>query len=155
MSLLDAKVIQTQLEKEIFIDEPTYFGFLNFQFHDNPIPKIEFLVKLNLGRVREYKFYGIEDVYFGISVVQNEPTIQVFSTEQRSLFAAKNEQEKDAAAELIQYLFTKSSKFKPVLMQFLDEQNTLLGNPASELVEKLRNIKLNDLKFKIREGKVV
>ena len=66
MNLLESKVIQTRLEKEIFIDQSSSIEIKIFQFLEKDLAYYEFMVGLEFLRIRENEYYGAEKKYFGI-----------------------------------------------------------------------------------------
>jgi hypothetical protein len=149
--LLEAKVIQTKLEKEIFIDQVSNIELDKFHYPDNNTPYFEFLVGLILGRIRDKEFYGIEKVYFGIKMTEDLQSIIVFDPDKESIFAARNEQEKIVVTELINYVLTESPNFKQVLKNIINETETQKAKVKRILLEQLLNLQLSDIKFEIQK----
>jgi hypothetical protein len=149
--LLEAKVIQTKLEKEIFIDQVSNIELDKFHYPDKNTPYFEFLVGLILGRIRDKEFYGIEKVYFGIKMTEDLQSIIVFDPDKESIFAARNEQEKIVVTELINYVLTESPNFKQVLKNIINETETQKVKVKRILLEQLLNLQLSDIKFEIQK----
>ena len=147
MSLLEAKVIQTEYEKEIFIDQVSNIELTKFHDPDTNNPYFEFLVGLTLGRIRDKKFYGTETVFFGVKMAEELQSIIIFDQGKESVFGAKNEQEKETVTELINYLLTESPNFKEVLKTIINEKE----NPKlkQNLLKKLLSVQLNEITFEI------
>jgi hypothetical protein len=81
VNLLESKVIQTKLEKEIFIDQSSSIELKVFQFLEKYLPYYEFMVGLEFLRIRENEYYGTEKKYFGIRFKDNMQTLIVFEPE--------------------------------------------------------------------------
>lgn len=147
MNLLEAKVIQTILEKEIFIDQESNIGLNKFHYPDKNTPYFEFLISLIMGRIRNKQFYGTEKVYFGVKMTEDLKSIIVFDPVKESIFAARKEQDKIPVTELINYVFTESPNFKQLLKNIINEKET--PKVKLTLLEKLSNVQLTDIKFEI------
>ena len=158
MNLLEAKVIQTKLEKEIFIDQGSNIEIKIFQFLKKDLPYYEFMIGLEFLRIRENEYYGTEKKYFGIRFTNQMQSLIVFEPDKYSIFATKNEQEKKAATELIIYVLTKSSIFKEVVSTMfnnLQHENVVCEKEENEVdakqvhLEKLLNVYIENIKFHI------
>ncbi|MCM3724634.1 hypothetical protein M3226_02830 [Neobacillus cucumis] len=156
MNLLESKVIQTQIEKEIFIDKISNIELGNINYPDNNSSFYEFMVGLDLIRIRENEFYGTEKRYFGIRTTVDFQSITVFEPFQQSIFAVKNEQEKQAAIELIEYLLIESPNFKRLVKKLINtikQTNVVCEKEIKELktklelLEKLLEIRYEDVKI--------
>lgn len=146
MNLLDAKVIQARFEKEIFIDYPTYIHFKSDRSANHPTPT-QFLIGLEFGRIREQKFYGTELVYFGIAI--SEDQVFIVDPVEQSIFAARNEEEKKAVTQLIEYVLTESIHFKKVLKESQSVKSSLPITLPSEAIGHLLNLQKEAIQFKL------
>lgn len=161
MNILESKVIQTKLEKEIFIDQSSNIELKGFQYPQKDFPFYQVLVGLELIRLRENDFYGTKQAYFGIKITEDlQSSLIIFEPEQQSIFAVKNEQEKQAVTELIDYLLIESPVFKQLVTTMID--NLKNANVISEreirdikakldLLDRLLTIDYEDLKFAIQK----
>ncbi|MCM2534376.1 hypothetical protein NDK43_21020 [Neobacillus pocheonensis] len=160
MNLLESKVIQTKLEKEIFIDQGSNIELKIFQFLEKDLPYYEFMVGLEFLRIRENEYYGTEKRYFGIRFTEDMQNLIVFEPDQHSIFAAKNEQEKQAVTELIIYVLTKSPNFKQLVTTMVNNfqhQNVVCEKEYKEVdakqvkLEQLLNVHIENVKFQIQK----
>lgn len=158
MNLLEAKVIQTRLEKEIFIDQSPNIEIKIFQFLEKDVPYYEFMVGLEFLRIRGNEYYGAEKKYFGLRFTDKMQSLIVFEPDKHSIYAIKNEQEKKAVTELIMYVLTKSSIFKEMLSTMvnkLQHENVVCEKEDNEVdakqvqLEKLLNVQSENVKFHI------
>ncbi|MDQ0971342.1 hypothetical protein QFZ31_001220 [Neobacillus niacini] len=158
MNLLESKVILTKSEKEIFIDQSSSIELKAFQFLEKGLPYYEFMVGLEFLRIRENEYYGTEKRYFGISFKDNMQTLIVFEPDKHSIFATKNEKEKQAVTELITYVLTQSSIFKDMvstMVNTLQHENVVCEKEDNEVdakqvqLKKLLNVNIENVKFQI------
>ncbi|WP_066070885.1 hypothetical protein [Neobacillus soli] len=143
MNLLESKVIQTKVEKEIFIDEISNIELSGFQYPNKNIPYYEMMVGVDLMRIRNNEFYGTKKSYFGLRITEDLQSIVVFDPDQQSIFAVKNELEKQAAIELIGYLLIESPKFKELVRQMI--YNNKQANVVSDIEIQEHKAKLSVL----------
>jgi hypothetical protein len=143
MNLLESKVIQTKFEKEIFIDEISNIELSGFQYPNKNFPYYEMMVGVDLMRIRNNEYYGTEKSYFGLRITEDFQSIVVFDPDQQSIFAVKNELEKQAAIELIDYLLIESPKFKELVRQMI--YNNKQANVVSDIEIQEHNAKLSVL----------
>jgi hypothetical protein len=160
VNLLESKVIQTKLEKEIFIDESSNIELSSFHYPEKNFPFYEFMVGLDLIRIRNNEFYGTKKSYFGIRITEDLQSIIVFEPDQQSIFAVKNRQEKEAATELINYLLTESPNFKQLVMIMTNnhkQANVVCEKEINEskaklaLLQRLLKVRYDDVKFAIQK----
>ncbi|MBV7509575.1 hypothetical protein KW850_31080 [Bacillus sp. sid0103] len=156
MNLLESKVIQTKLEKEIFIDQSSNIEFNRFHYHESTFHTYEFMVGLELIRIRDNELYGTKKAYFGIRITEEIQSIIIFEPDQQSIFALKNKQENQAVTELIDYLITKSTNFKQLVMAMiynLKQENVVCEKEIKELkakqalLERLLNVRFENVIF--------
>lgn len=158
MHLLESKVIQSKFEKEIFIDQSSSIELKIFQFPEKNVPYFEFVVGLELLRIRENEYYGAEKRYFGIRFTEDMHSLIIFEPDKHSIFAARNEQENQVVTELINYVLT-SPVFKHVVKTMINhlkhqnevcEKETREVNAKEVLLEMLLNVQIENLKFTIK-----
>ncbi|MEH7415556.1 hypothetical protein V7266_09780 [Neobacillus drentensis] len=156
MNLLDSKVIQTELEKEIFIDQSSNIELSHFRSPDKNFPFYEALVSIGMMRIRSNDYYGTKNEVFGIRVSEDLQSIFVFETEKQNIFAIKNEEERQAAIELIEYLLTNSANFNQLVTTMIDhlkQTNVVCTREIKEtkgkleLLERLITIRPEDITF--------
>ncbi|WEG10951.1 hypothetical protein PU629_12265 [Pullulanibacillus sp. KACC 23026] len=153
MNLLDAKVIQTELEKEIFIDLPENLELKRFQYHGENRPHFEILVGVIMGRVRNWQFYGKEKVYFGLRATDDLQALSIFDPGNESIFAARYGKEEDTVIEFIDYILMESPAFKHLLENVISKAEA--PNKVKMLLEKLLNLQPGDIQFKHKETEIV
>ncbi|WHY86558.1 hypothetical protein QNH39_01295 [Neobacillus novalis] len=163
MNLIESKVIQTKFEKEIFIDEISNIELSGFQYPNKNIPYYEMMVGVDLMRIRNNEFYGTKKSYFGLRITEDLQSIVVFDPDQQSIFAVKNELEKQAAIELIDYLLIESPKFKELVRKMI--YNNKQTNVVSDIeiqehkaklsvLEGLLNVPNLDVKIAVQKKKI-
>jgi hypothetical protein len=159
MNMLDSKVIQTRFEKEIFIEEKSNIEINEFRILDKNTPFYEFMVGLDLIRIRDNEYYGNKTSYVNIRISEDLQSLFVIEPDVQSLFAIKNKQEKEAAIELIHYLLIDSQIFKQLVSEmiiYLKRQNVVNvyevkeANTKLAVLERLLNVSNEDIKFMIR-----
>jgi hypothetical protein len=157
--MLNSKVIQTRYEKEIFIEEKSTININGFHILDKNTPFYEFMIGLDLIRIRDNEYYGTKKSYVSIRISEDLQSLFVLEPDVQSIFAIKNKQEKEATMELIQYLLVDSQTFKQVVSEMisnLKKVNIVNGFEIKELkaklalLERLLNISDEDIKFTIR-----
>ena len=156
MNLIDSKVIQTELEQEIFIDQSSNIELTNFRYPDKNFPFYEVMISISMLRIRNNEYYGTKKEVFGIRVSQDLESIFVFETEKQNIFALKNVWERQAAIELIEYILTKSTHFNQLVttrIDYLKQANLVTSNEIKEtkgkleLLERLLTIHSEDITF--------
>ncbi|WP_026693495.1 hypothetical protein [Peribacillus kribbensis] len=158
MKLHDAKVIQTLLETEIYVDDLSTLTITSFSYPEDESPYYSFLVGIKLFRIRNHDFYGGDESFFGVRITESLSTITIFNTDRESIYGVKNEQEKEAASELIRYLLTESPYFKKYVAQQMDEikdTNVVCEKQIQDIKSKLKvygrlmNLKTEDIHFNL------
>ncbi|TDL67466.1 hypothetical protein E2R56_19935 [Rhodococcus qingshengii] len=161
--MLESKVIQTRFEKEIFIEEKSAININGFRSLDKNTPFYEFMIGLDLMRIRDYEYYGTKKSYVSIRISEDLQSLFVVEPDVQSIFAIKNKQEKEAAIELIQYLLVDSQTFKQVVSEMissLKRENVVNvfevkeANAKLAVLERLLNVRNEDIKFMIRMEKI-
>jgi len=156
MGLLDSKVIETKFEKEIFIDQSSSIELCEFHFPKKNFLFYEAMVSIELMRIRDNEYYGIKNELFGIRMTDDLQTLYVIEPEKQNIFAIKNEQERQATNELIEYLLTESAAFKQLLTEMIQDlkQANLVSNKEIietkaklDFLERLVTIQSIDIKF--------
>ncbi|PAE37855.1 hypothetical protein [Bacillus sp. 7884-1] len=159
MNMLESKVIQTRFEKEIFIEEKSNINIKEFHLLDKNAPFYEFMIGLDLIRIRDNEYYGNKTSYVIIRVSEDLQSLFVLESDLQSIFAIKNKQEIEAAIELIHYLLVDSQTFKQVVSDMIStikRENLINGFEVKEanaklaVLERLLNVSNEDLKFMIR-----
>jgi hypothetical protein len=163
MNMLESKVIQTRFEKEIFIEEKSNIEINEFLTLDTNTPFYEFMVGLDLIRIRDNEYYGNKTSYVNIRISEDLQSLFVIEPDVQSIFAIKNKQEKEAAIELIQYLLVDSQTFKQVVSEMisnLKRENVVNvfevkeANTKLAVLQRLLNVRNEDIKFMIRMEKI-
>lgn len=163
MNMLESKVIQTRFEKEIFIEEKSNININGFHSLDKNTPFYEFMIGLDLIRIRYNEYYGTKKSYVSIRISEDLQSLFVLEPDVQSIFSIKNKQEKEAAIELIHYLLLDSQTFKQVVSEMisnLKKKNVVNGFEIKEVKIKLAvlgrllNISDEDIKFTIRMEKI-
>jgi hypothetical protein len=159
MNMLESKVIQTRFEKEIFIEEKSTISINGFRSLDKNTPFYEFMIGLDLIRIRDNEYYGTKKSYVNIRISEDLQSLFIIEPDVQSIFAIKNKQEKEAAIELVQYLLADSQTFKQVVSEMisnLKKENIVNGFEVKEVkaklavLERLLNVREDDVKFTIR-----
>lgn len=157
--MLESKVIQTRFEKEIFIEEKSNINISGFLSLDKNTPFYEFMISLDLIRIRDNEYYGTKKSYVSIRISEDLQSLFILEPDVQSIFAIKNKQEKEAAIELIQYVLVDSQTFKQVVLEMisnLKKENVVNGFEVKEakaklaVLERLLNVREEDVKFTIR-----
>jgi hypothetical protein len=163
MNMLESKVIQTRFEKEKFIEEKSNIEINEFLTLDMNTPFYEFMVGLDLIRIRDNEYYGNKTSYVNIRISEDLQSLFVIEPDVQSIFAIKNKQEKEAAIELIQYLLVDSQTFKQVVSEMisnLKRENVVNvfevkeANTKLAVLQRLLNVRNEDIKFMIRMEKI-
>lgn len=159
MNLLDAKIIQTRFEKEIFFEQSSNIELNCFKYPERNFPFYKMMAGLELTRIRGNEFYGSEKRYFALIMTEDFQSITIFDPDQQSIFAGKNGQEQQAATELIEYILTKSPHFKKLVtttINNLKQSNVICEKEIKELrakltlLEGLLNVRFENIKFAIK-----
>lgn len=156
MNLIDSKVIQTELEQEIFIDQSSNIELTDFRYPDKNFPFYEVMISLDMLRIRNNEYYGTKNEVFGIRMSEDQQSIFIFETDKQNIFALKNETERLAAIELIDYILTKSFQFNQLVttkINLLKQANVISTIEIKEtkgkleLLERLLTIHSEDITF--------
>jgi hypothetical protein len=157
--MLESKVIQTRFEKEIFIEEKSNIKINGFRSLDKNTPFYEFMIGLDLIRIRDHEYYGTKKSYVNIRISEDLQSLFVIEPDVQSIFAIKNKLEKEAAIELVQYLLVDSQTFKQVVSEMisnLKKENFVNGFEVKDakaklaVLERLLNVSDEDIHFTIR-----
>jgi hypothetical protein len=157
--MLESKVIQTRFEKEIFIEEKSNIEINEFRTLNKNTPFYEFMIGLDLIRIRDNEYYGTKKSYVNIRISEDLQSLFVVEPDVQSIFAIKNHQEKEAAVELIHYLLVDSQTFKQVVLEMISnlrKENVVNGFEVKDVtaklavLERLLNVRNEDIKFMIR-----
>jgi predicted nucleic acid-binding protein len=157
--MLESKVIQTRFEKEIFIEEKSNIKINGFRSLDKNTPFYEFMIGLDLIRIRDHEYYGTKKSYVNIRISEDLQSLFVIEPDVQSIFAIKNKLEKEAAIELVQYLLVDSQIFKQVVSEMisnLKKENFVNGFEVKDakaklaVLERLLNVSDEDIHFTIR-----
>jgi hypothetical protein len=157
--MLESKVIQTRFEKEIFIEEKSNIKINGFRSLDKNTPFYEFMIGLDLIRIRDHEYYGTKKSYVNIRISEDLQSLLVIEPDVQSIFAIKNKLEKEAAIELVQYLLVDSQTFKQVVSEMisnLKKENFVNGFEVKDakaklaVLERLLNVSDEDIHFTIR-----
>ncbi|WP_043930325.1 hypothetical protein [Bacillus sp. EB01] len=158
MKLLESKVIETEFEKEIYVDKASNIEIAKINF-DETTSNYELMVGLQFLRIRNNDFYGTIKGYFGLKIMGDSETITLNEPYQQSIFAVKTPEEKDAVLELIDYLLTSSPYFKQLVMDeinnlkqmdFVCEKEILELRTKIKFLEKFLKISYSDLKIDLK-----
>ena len=123
------------------------------------LPFYEFMIGLNLIRIRDNEYYGNKTSYVNIRISEDLQSLFVLEPDLQSIFAIKNKQEKEATIELIQYLLVDSQTFKQVVSEMisnLKKENFINGFEVKDakaklaVLERLLNVSADDINFTIR-----
>ncbi|MEH6993218.1 hypothetical protein V7075_10920 [Neobacillus drentensis] len=159
MNMLESKVIQTRFEKEIFIEEKSTININGFRSLDKNTPFYEFMIGLDLIRIRDNEYYGTKKSYANIRISEDLQSLFVLEPDVQSIFSIKNKQEKEAAIELVQYLLVDSQTFKQEVSEMISnirKENVVNGFEVKDakakldVLERLLNVSNEDIKFMIR-----
>jgi hypothetical protein len=149
MNLLESKVIQTEFELEIFIDNLSNIEILEIELPEENSNDYKLLIGLDFIRLRDNNYYGTKTGCFGLKIDKDLNTITLFEPENQSIFSVKNSLEKAAALELIEYILTASPSFKEKnlnLIKQLKQADVINVKEMFEVKEKLSLIeKLNNI----------
>lgn len=159
MYMLDSKVIPTRFEKEIFIDDISNIEISGFRSLVKNTPTYEVMLSLNLIRIRGNEYYGTKKSYVKIRVSEDLQSIVVLEPDKQSIFAVKNEQEKEAATELIHYVLIDSPNFKQALTKKINnlkngELDFMEVKAKQAVLERLLKIRDVDVKFIIQKQNI-
>jgi TATA-box binding protein (TBP) (component of TFIID and TFIIIB) len=156
VNLIDSKVIQTELEKEIFIDQSSNIELTNFRYPDKNFPFYEVMISIGMLRIRNNEYYGTKKELFGLRMSEDQQSIFIFETDKQNIFALKNEKERQAASELIEYILTNSTHFNELVSTTIDQlkqANVISTSEIKEtkgkleLLERLLTIHSEDITF--------
>lgn len=160
MNILDSKVIITQFENEIYMDDVSNIKLTNFQLPEKSKPYFQCMIGLDMIRIRDNKFYGHKTATFGIRASEGLKSIEIFEPAQESIFAVKNDHEKQAASELIKYILTESASFKQkieIIIEQIKQKNIVTEadlNDAKahlDLLKKLSKVQPDEINFALNQ----
>lgn len=140
MNLLESKVIQTQFESEIYVDNDSHINIKDIRLPEGNTEVYQLLIGIEFIRLRDDQYYGTKTGFFGVSLSKDLQTVSIFEPEYQSIFSVKNSAEKEATLELIEYILTVSPSFKEKLSAFkqqLKETDVICEKDIDEIKEKL------------------
>ncbi|MCK1993123.1 hypothetical protein GW626_04440 [Peribacillus muralis] len=141
MNTLDAKVIETRYGLEMYSDliENIEVKEILSPTTDNRFYEIILGIKYFL--LAEKKYYTNQKHYFGFRMSDDYNLIMLIEPETESLFAVKNEIERQATKELIANWLTKTEAFKQVVNEMIEKQKGREVQTEQDIEEVLGIIK--------------
>ncbi|MFE7083664.1 hypothetical protein [Priestia megaterium] len=121
MDLLNTKAIKTTHGFELYVDLIKNINIkeLSIPTVTNPFYEVKFEIDYLL--LEEHKYYDHQQNYFWIVMDENLSSITLKESEMQSLFAVKNEEEREATQRLLGEWFIKTNAYREVINQYLNE----------------------------------
>lgn len=122
MNVLDARVINTTRGLETYIDLLPNIEVEQFHIPSPNKPSYEIMLGIEYFLLSKEKYYESQKHYFWIEMSNDYKTIKLKEPETQSLFAVKNESEKQATKEMIGEWLIKTEAYKQVINKILNKQ---------------------------------
>lgn len=154
MNVLDAKIINTQYGMETYLDFVKNVEVKDLHYPTEISPFYEIIIGVEYFLLRKENYYDSEKNYFIIRMNSDFSSITLRETKTESLFAVKNEFERDATKELVGEWLIKTNAFTQVINDLIDQKK--MENVQTEehiqivlgtirFLEKLLKIKTEDI----------
>lgn len=122
MNVLDSKMIYTQYGIETYMDMVGNVEIKDIRYPSEVAPFYEITVGVEYFLLRKEKYYDSEKNYFKIRMNSNLNLISLMETETESLFAVKNEFEREATKELVGEWLIKTNAFRLAIKNLIEEK---------------------------------
>ncbi|WP_026695603.1 hypothetical protein [Peribacillus kribbensis] len=152
MLLVESKVLQTQFESEIYMDEESNIILSNIELPEDGFSDYKLNAGVKLTRIRDNEYYGTETSYFGLSISYDLDRISIFNPEEQSIFSIKNEEEIAAALELVRYILIESPAFKQKVESEIEELRKTNVVSAKDIFEVKEKLTVLEKLGKIQQG---
>jgi hypothetical protein len=153
MNLLDAKTINTQYWLEIYVDHLDHVEVTDLHLPTEESPNFDMKIGLTFYRLRDNNY--CKDInYFWLRVDSNRNSVQLLEPVMQSLFAIKDEEEREATQELIAEWLIYTNMFKHSISELINQKKaenvtTKVENRQKsyeiELLEKALELKTEDI----------
>ncbi|MGW9018591.1 hypothetical protein, partial [Priestia megaterium] len=120
MELLDAQVINTQYGLEIYVDNIDNVKVKALYAPDLDNEPYEIMIGVKYFLLRD-RYYETKENYFWINI-NNDNVVMLKESNTESLFAVKNESEREATKDLIGKWLIKTNTFKHAVIDSIEEQ---------------------------------
>lgn len=147
MNVLDARVINTIYGLEIYSDKLENIEIKAVYVPSSNFPFYEVRFGIDYLHLRKGKYYDRQRNYFGISMNHDFSSVTIIETEVESLFAVKNEDEREATKKLLGEWLVKTNNYKESINQLISKVKK--ENSISEDNEE--NIKMINFLEKLLE----
>jgi hypothetical protein len=145
MSVLDAKVIHTKYGMETYLDQVKTIEINGVQLPTTNSPFYELKLGIEYLLLGEGKYYDSRRNYFSIQMSEDHQVISLKEPDTESLFALKNDGEREATKELVGEWLFKTNAFKQAVSSLM---NKLQVDHAGSTEDNRETIKfLEDLRM--------
>ncbi|MFE7064264.1 hypothetical protein ACFVAD_19220 [Sutcliffiella sp. NPDC057660] len=124
MNVKDAKIISTQNGLETYLDVVKSIDVKDLHYPTETELFYEITVGIEYFLLKEERYYDSRKNYFRIRMDTDFGSLTLAETKTESLFAVKNEGEKDATKELIGDWLIKTQAFKQVINELIVQKKT-------------------------------
>lgn len=154
MNVMDAKIISTQYGLETYLDVVKSVDVRDLHYPTETEPFYEITVGIEYFLLKKERYYDSRKNYFRIRMDSDFDSVTLVETKMESLFAVKNEGERDKTKELVGEWLIKTNAFKQVINELIDQKKmeniqtegdiqVVLG--TKRFLEKLLEIKTEDI----------
>ncbi|MFY4774417.1 hypothetical protein [Metabacillus sp. RGM 3146] len=160
MSLLNAKVLETQYGLETYIDENGKIEAMELHIPSKSSYDYELKIGVEYFLLRD-KHYTVEKNFFWIRMDADFRSVMLGETEMESLFAVKSEAEREETKALIGEWLIRTNAFKQAITELIEKQKTENVTTEEEIrviiennkfLEKLLLLKAEDIENAIIEN---
>ncbi|MGE7307788.1 hypothetical protein ACQKJG_28595 [Priestia megaterium] len=154
MNVMDAKIINTHYGLETYLDFVKNLDVKKLHYPTEIDPYYEIILGIEYFLLREEKYYDSQKNYFRIRMNSEFSSITLRETKTKSLFAVKNEYERDATKELVGEWLIKTNAFKEVINELIQkkkmenvqtEEDIQIVLGTTRFLEKLLKIKTEEI----------
>lgn len=154
MNVMDAKIISTQYGLETYLDVLKGVDVRDLHYPTETELFYEITVGIEYFLLKEGSYYDSRKNYFRIRMDSDFSSVTLVETKTESLFAVKNEGERDTTKELVGEWLIKTHAFKQVINELIvqkrmenvqteEDIQVVLG--TIRFLEKLLEIKTEDI----------
>ncbi|WP_417899859.1 hypothetical protein ABN702_06140 [Bacillus haimaensis] len=154
MNVMDAKIISTQYGLETYLDVVKSVDVRDLHYPTETALFYEITVGIEYFLLKKERYYDSRKNYFRIRMDSDFSSVTLVETKMESLFAVKNEAERDTTKELVGEWLLKTDAFRQVINELIDQKK--IENVQTEgdiqvvlgtirFLEKLLEIKTEDI----------
>ncbi|WP_338452306.1 hypothetical protein R4Z09_10720 [Niallia oryzisoli] len=142
MNVLDAKTINTQNSLEIYVDRMNHVMVTDLHIPTEENPYFDLKIGIKYYRLRNQNYYDSDINYFWLRIDLEKNSVFLLEPDTQSLFAIKDEEEREATQELIGEWLINTLMFKHSIREIINQKKAENITSEVEIRPILRTIEL-------------